>query len=223
MCFAPEADLIGGVIIGAIGIDVYRHLGDRRDHKVLASLPLMLATHQIVEAFVWWGLQGHVNAGLGTAAMWIYLVFAFVVLPVYVPIGVWALELPGRRRTTIVPFVALGAIVSTVLAGFMLRGPVTAHLADYHVVYGTGLQADLLITTAYVVAICGSLVLSGYRHLAIFGVANFMAVVILANITLDGFASLWCAWAAVSSAALAAHLRYGGPRGSTPHAAVAHG
>jgi hypothetical protein len=223
MCLSPQADLIGGVIIGAIGIDVYRHVGARPNHKALAALPLMLAAHQITEAFVWWGLQGHVSADLGRTAMWIYLLFAFVVLPTYVPFAVWVTEPPGRRRSFIVPFVALGAIVSMVLGAFMLRGPVRAHLGNYHLVYSTGLSASALVVSAYVAAVCGSLVLSGYRNVAIFGVANSVAVIVLANITLTGFASLWCGWAAITSGALAAHLRWGGPSRSVPRPLIALG
>ena len=218
MCFSPQADLVGGIVLSGIGLDVARHVHGRRDHLALAALPLLLAAHQLDEAFVWWGLQGHVSADVGRVATWIYLLFAFVVLPVYVPAAVWALEPPGLRRMTIAPFIALGAVVSCVLLVSMLRGPVTATLAHYHLSYGTGVHAGLAVVIAYVVATCGSLVFSGYRQIAIFGVVNLLAVALLARLTIDGFASLWCAWAAISSAAVAAQLRFGGPHRSVANA-----
>jgi hypothetical protein len=218
MCFSPEADLIGGVIIGAIGIDTLRHVKGRRDHTALALLPVLLGTHQFVEAFVWWGLRGDINADLGKVATWIYLLFAFVVLPTYVPLGVWAIEPPGKRRNAVFGFVVLGAAVSITLFGFMLRGPVIATLHHHHLGYHTGLAATGLIVSAYVLAVCGALMLSGYRNVAIFGLVNFVAVVVLANLTIEGFASLWCAWAAITAGALAAHLRWSGPIRSIPRA-----
>ena len=57
-----------------------------------------------------------------------------------------------------------------------------------------------LVVALYVVTICGALLFSGYRHIAIFGVANLAAVVVLARLTLDGFTSLWCAYAAIAAA-----------------------
>jgi hypothetical protein len=36
--------------------------------------------------------------------------------------------------------------------------------------------------------------------------------VTIANLTIDGFASVWCAWAAVISAAIALQMRFGRPR-----------
>ena len=62
---------------------------------------------------------------------------------------------------------------------------------------------------AYVIATCGSLLLSSYRDIAIFGIVNLVAVAALAKLTIDGFASLWCGWAAITSGALAIHMRYG--------------
>jgi hypothetical protein len=210
VCFSVQADLVGAVVVGAIGVDVVRHARARRDHLALAFLPLLLAAHQLDEAFVWWGLQGHIAPEFGRVATWIYLLFAFVVLPTYVPIAVFAIEPGGRRRMMMVPFIAVGAVVSAVAMAGLLRGPVTAELGHYHLIYTTGLSAGTLVVIAYVVATCGSLLFSGYRHVAIFGVVNLIAVAILAEITIDGFASLWCAWAALTSGAIAAHLRFVG-------------
>ncbi|HZQ57196.1 MAG TPA: DUF6629 family protein [Acidimicrobiales bacterium] len=220
MCFSAQADLLGGIVVGAIGVDVVRHVDRRHDQAMVAALPLLFAAHQLVEAFVWWGLQGHVAASVGRAAMWMYLLFAFVVLPVYVPTAVCVLEPRGRRRAAMIAFIGLGALVSGMLLDAMVRGPVTATLAHYHVRYGVGLHSGTLIVVAYVVATCGSLVFSGYRDIAIFGVVNLVAVALLARLEVDGFASLWCGWAAVTSGAIALHIRLGRAHPSLSHAAT---
>jgi len=211
MCFSADADLVGGAVLTVIGVDALRHVGRRGDHVALAALPLVLALHQVDEAFVWWGLQGQVAAGVGRAAMWVYLVVAFVVLPVYVPLAVLALEPAGRRRATMQGFLGLGVAVSTVLLVAMVRGPVTVSLGDRHLVYGIGLPAVVWVVGLYIVATCGPLVLSGYRWLARFGAVNLVAVAVLAHLAITGFPSLWCGWAAVSAGVIALHLRYAGP------------
>ena len=217
MCFSAQADLVGGIVIGAIGIDVARHVHRRHDHLALASLPLLFAAHQLDEAFVWWGLQGRVSWAVGRLALWIYLLFAFVVLPTFVPLAILALEPSGRRKWIIAPFVALGGVVSAVLLAGVLRGPISARLAHYHIAYSSRMSDGLLIVGLYIVATCGPLLLSGYRHVVIFGVVNLIAVAVLARITIDGFASLWCAWAAVTSGAIAAHLRLAKPHRALPY------
>lgn len=211
MCFSAQADLVGGVVLGAIGVDTLRHVGQRREYLPLAALPLMFAGHQLVEAFVWWGLQGHLSDTVANTATWLYLLFAFVLLPVYVPVAVLVAEPRGPRRTLIRWSIVVGGIVSALLLAAMASGTVTASLDDWQVRYGTGIDAAVPIVGAYIVATCGSLLLSTNRILVRFGLVNLVAVVVIAIFVVEGFASLWCAWAAVASGAVALHLRRTGP------------
>ncbi|MDO8363110.1 MAG: hypothetical protein Q7V88_09445 [Actinomycetota bacterium] len=205
MCFSAEADLVGGAVIVAIGVDALRHIRSPQQRPI-AALPLMFGLHQLVEAFVWWGLQGKVPAGLGRAAMWVYLVFAFLVLPLYVPLAVRRLELSTARRLAMLPFAVLGLAVTVFLAVAMASGPVTVELAGRHLAYGIGLQYSFLVVGLYVVATCGALMISSVRSVAAFGVLNLVVVAALAWFQGDGLASMWCAWAAVTSAAIVVHL-----------------
>ena len=217
MCFSATADIVGGIVITAIGVDVLRHVNGRRDHLALAALPVLLGLHQIDEAFVWWGLQGHVDATLGHVATWIYLTFAFVVLPVYLPVAVWLIEPKGHRRNAMAAFAALGGTVSALLLAGMVRGPTTVALSTYNLNYATNLHAGGVIVAAYVLATCGSLVFSGFRNIALFGIVNLIAVAVLAALIIDGFASLWCGWAAICSGAFALHLRSATPQSPDVH------
>ena len=98
MCFSAQADLIAGVVVSAAGVDALRHVRTAREVPI-ASLPLLLGGHLLIETFVWWGLEGRVSTELGNAAMWIYLAIALVILPALVPLGIMAIEEnPQRRR-----------------------------------------------------------------------------------------------------------------------------
>jgi len=211
VCFSPQADLVGGLVICAIGIDAARHVRRRRDFLLVACIPLLLGVHQLVEALVWWWLRGDVPDGIGRVALWAYLLIAFTVLPVFVPAAVIALEPTRRRRRLMVPFIVIGSVVAVVLLVAMIGGPVGVKLAPYHLSYSIRLSDGLLVIACYVVAVCGSLLVSGYRNVAIFGIVNLLAVVIIARLTISGFASVWCGWAALSSAAVALHCRFAKP------------
>jgi hypothetical protein len=208
MCFAPEGDLIGGVVVTAIGVDALLHLRGRREYRLVAALPIALGLHQIDETFVWWHLQGHVNADVGAVAVWLYLLFAFVALPIVIPAVVLVIEPRGARRWTIVPFLALGGVASSLLLTAMLQRTPSAQLGDYHIAYSIGLHHGMLVIGLYIVATCGSLLASRVRNIVWFGAANLVAVVILARLSADGFASLWCFYAALASSAIALHLRF---------------
>ncbi len=209
MCFSPQADLIGGTVVAVLGVDALRHVQFRRDIPI-ASLPLILGAHQLVETFVWLGLQGHVSHMLGDAAKWVYLAVAFVLLPILVPVAVVSIEQDRGRKRLMIPFAVLGAVVSVTLALAMADGPVTAKLSGLHIAYGIGLRYGWLIVGLYVVATCGSLLMSSHQEIVIFGIVNLCVVVLLAWFQKNGFASLWCGWAALASVAIAMHLRYEG-------------
>jgi hypothetical protein len=212
VCFSPQADIVGGLVICAIGVDAVRHVHQRSEFIVLAWIPLLLGAHQLIEALVWLWLQGHVPRGIGHGALWAYLLIAFVVLPVLVPLAVIALEPTKRRKWGMAPFAALGAVVAAVLLTAMIRGPVGVRLEPYHLSYGIRLSDGFLVVAMYVVAVCGPLLVSGYRHVAIFGIVNLVAVIIIARLTISGFASVWCGWAAVTGGAITLHCRLAKPR-----------
>jgi hypothetical protein len=214
VCFSPQADLVGGLVITAIGVDAVRHVHQRRELVALAWIPLLLGAHQLIESLVWFSLQGHVPRGIGHVALWAYLLIAFVVLPVFIPLAVMAIEPTRQRKLIMSPFALIGAAVGAVLLTAMIRGPVGVKLEPYHLSYSIRLHDGFLIVALYVVAVCGPLLLSGFRHVAIFGIVNLAAVIIIARLTISGFASVWCGWAALSSAAIALHVRFAKPH---PH------
>jgi hypothetical protein len=209
MCFSPQADLVGGVAISAIGVAAVHNAQKRHGHVALATLPLLLGAHQIIEAFVWFGLQGHEPHEVERVALWAYLLIAFVVLPVFVPLAVVINEPSRRRQFIMAPLVALGLAVSSILFAAMLHGPVYVELRPYHLAYSIDLNHGALIIVLYVTAICGTLLLSTRRRVVIFGIINLVAVGVIAWLTVDGFASVWCGWAAITSGAIALHVRVG--------------
>jgi hypothetical protein len=207
MCFAPEADAVAGVVIVAVGVDALRHVGSPKQ-LALAALPLLFGLHQLTEAFVWWGLQGHVSQSVERIALWMWLLFAFVVLPLLLPIAVDLVERSGARRRLIGAFAALGFVVAVALAIAIFRGPVDAQIQGRCIAYSVGaLGNGREWTVLYVIAACGALLASSHRDLAALGGVNLVVIPLLMWLTVDGFVSLWCFWAAIASIVIAFHLR----------------
>ncbi len=217
MCFSPEVDAVAGILVGGVGIDTLRHVRERREIP-LGVLPALFAAHQITEAFVWWGLEGKVGPGIGRSALWIYVVFALGVLPVLVPLAIRSIEpQPGRRRMMAL-LAGLGAAVSLVLMVTVVHGPLSAQTEPYHLSYHIGVRYGALVTVLYVVATCWPALLSSYRHIVVYGALNLAAVVLIGWLTVSGFISLWCVWAAVTSIAIDMHLRRAHRPGPVPSA-----
>lgn len=208
MCLSAEVDLVAGIVIGAAGIDALRH-ADNRKEVAIASLPVVLGAHQLIEAVAWWGLEGRVPATAGNVAVWIYLLFAFGVLPIFVPMAIALLEPDLARMRAMRHLTVIGGAVSLVLVSTMIRGPVEAAIGGRYIAYDIGLSYGGLVVAAYVVATCGALLLSSHQIIVRFGLFNVVAVAVLIWLNTTGFASLWCAWAAVASLGIAFGLRTG--------------
>ena len=44
MCFSPEGDLIGGLVVTAIGVDACLHLKGRPEYRLIAPFPILNST-----------------------------------------------------------------------------------------------------------------------------------------------------------------------------------
>ena len=178
MCFSADADVVAGLAVTTVGVDAVRQV-HRPGERALGMLPVLLGAHLLVEAVVWWAETGEVAAATGSLALWIYLAW----------LG-WA-----------------GLLLAAVYLVALVEGPVSVRVDGRHLEYQLGLDHGGLLAGIYVVVGCAPPMLSSHRGVAMFGVANLIAVVALTWIESAALASLWCAWAAVTSVAIAAPLR----------------
>jgi hypothetical protein len=203
VCISAEVDVVAGALVVAVGVDAWRHVRDPGD-RLLAAIPTVLGAHLLVEAFVWWGLDGTVPGDVGRLATWAYLLVAFVVLPVLVPLAIARAEPDNRSHRG---FLVLGILVAAVLLAQLVMGGVGAAAAAHHVAYDLEILHGGVTVGFYVVATCGPMLVSRRRWFQAFGAVNLGVVVALAWVTTSGLVSLWCGWAALTSVAVATHLR----------------
>lgn len=209
MCFSPEADIVAGVVVSGVGIDALRHVRRTKEYP-LASLPLLLGAHLLVETLVWWGEADRVPELVGQAAVWLYLAFALGVLPILVPVAILAMEPDERKRRWLVPFVAVGGGLAALLMAVVIAGPVSASIEGCCLAYDPGPGYTGVFGALYVVVTCIPLLASSHRDVVTFGAINLVAVILIAWLLASGLASLWCAWAAITSVLITRHLRRGG-------------
>lgn len=192
---------MAGAVIASVGVGVLAGARRGRD-RVLASLPLVLGVHQLVEALVWWDTQGRVSAGLGRAAVDVWAVIAFVVLPTLLPVGVWVAVRPvGGVRRRLSVCLGCGLVVSVVMLVRIVLFGVTASAHGHVLEYGLGVAsgAGYVLVGGYLVAALGAPLVSGDRLLRWFGVLASAGAVGCAAAWRLAFASTWCGFAAVLS------------------------
>jgi len=103
VCFSLEADLAAAAVLAPVGVLCVREARGARRLLPLAALPLLLSAHQAIEAVVWLGLDGHVDAGIQAVAVRAYLLIAAPLLPLLVPVALGAIMVSSPRLITGIP------------------------------------------------------------------------------------------------------------------------
>src|SRR5687768_18398485 len=96
MCFSATASFGAGIVLSTIGIATIKK-AQRREQLAFAAIPLLFAVQQFSEGFVWVGLQNS-NALMASAGTYVFLFFAQVLWPFWVPWSVMILEKKETRR-----------------------------------------------------------------------------------------------------------------------------
>ncbi len=205
MCFSVQADLTVGLALVPLAVASLREVRCPRELP-FAALPAVFAAHQLVEAFVWLGLDGRVGPGVQHAAALAYVLIALPLLQLLLQLSVLLLE-PQGARARVAPFLALGVVVSGYLLYAVLSAPVTVTEHTHALAYGTGLRNGDVWAVLYVVAVIGPPLLSGYRSIVAFGLLNLVGLVVVAITIAEAFASVWCVYAALASALVVVHMR----------------
>lgn len=206
MCFSPEADFSAGAVLVGVGVLTLSRVRKGRE-LIVGALPLLFGLHQLDEAFVWLGLQGHVSAGVEDVAKHVYILFAHVALPIIVPLGFLLIEPDRRRARWMWPLVALGLGMGGYLLQQVTAYPVGAREDAHCIDYSTHTPNDILIGGLYVLATCGPALLSSRPYLRWFGLISLIGAIGVAIIRVDDLTSLWCVYVAVVSVLILEHFR----------------
>lgn len=204
MCFSLESDLVVGAALLPVGVLSLREVRASRELP-FAALPLVFAAHQLVEALVWAGADGRVSPTVQHAAIVAYLAIALPLLPLLVPVAVTLLEPPESRRR-LLGFVALGAVVAAYFTIVLVTTPSSVTVHPYALEYATGVTNGWLWTALYVVSVIGPTLRSSYQSVVVFGFVNLLGLALVGLVYVQGFISLWCVQAAVTSLLVLVHM-----------------
>jgi uncharacterized protein DUF6629 len=205
MCFSAAANFTGSGVLGAIGAITLTKVKHRRE-LLFASLPVLFAVHQFTEGFVWLGLDGvlspQVTHDMGAA----FMLYAQGLLPFLIPLGVMLFEPDMKSRRRMIPFLVIGTLTALYILWALMAYPTQIYVKANSIVYINAGTNNIFVAILYVVATCGSLLLSKIKDMVIFGIANLVILVVVMELKRYAFTSLWCAYAAVASVIILAYF-----------------
>ncbi|CAB4343595.1 MAG: hypothetical protein F2839_06440 [Actinobacteria bacterium] len=197
MCLSPEADIVAALAIGIVAVDTLRRNANP-DARALAAIPAIFAGHSLLSALMWWNLRGHIPAEFGSIATNLYILVAFVLWPIYIPLALRQMETRTIRRNVLLASCCLGAIIGGLNLWFLATGRIVATEHPWYVGFVTP-ALPMYLGGLYGVATCLSMFVSSHNELKWWGLVNLVGISAIVVWARHGLPSVWCFWAAITS------------------------
>lgn len=203
MCFSAGASFGAGAVLSVIGVASIKK-AKAPGQIIFASIPLIFAVQQITEGFLWLALTYSNFAFLKQLTTCIFLFFAQVVWPIWVPYAILKIESKERRRTSEKILVGIGGIVSIYLAYCLVTFPVEAKVIGYHISYDQNYPAvfSRYCGFLYIVATIVPPFFSRIRRMWMLGTTILISYLITTFFYTDYIVSVWCFFASIISIAV---------------------
>lgn len=200
MCFSASASFGAGVILSTIGVITIRKAKNPRQIG-FASIPLIFAVQQISEGFLWLALTDPIYSPLRHGMTFVFLFFAQVVWPIWVPVSLLVLTEKEDRNAIQKVLVLIGAIVSVYLGYCLLSYPVEAKDIGKHIMYQQDYPAALgrFGGLLYVMATVLPPLFSPIKRMWMLSLAIFISYIITTIFYEDYIVSVWCFFASIIS------------------------
>jgi hypothetical protein len=198
MCFSATANFVGSGVLGALGVVTLTKVKHRRE-VLFASIPALFAVHQFTEGFVWLGLDGILSPAVTHNIGVAYVLYAQGLLPFLLPLSVLLFESDAPSRRRMLPFAIIGGLTTLYMLWGLAAQPLRVYVEQNSIVYVNDATNHTTLAALYIISTCGSLFFSKVKPMVLFGVANFVILLVVMAVRRYAFTSVWCAYAAVAS------------------------
>ena len=200
MCFSAGASFSASAVIALIGVIAMTE-AKTKSYRYLAVIPLLFASQQAIEGFLW------LNLASGGYVVWkhilthSFLLFAWVVWPIYIPIAMHKLETRNKFRKIQNIFLGIGIVVSAGLVYVMIFHHVIASSNDYHIDYTFDYHPGYTWVTnsLYLLPTVGSLIISNVKRMWVMGLFNLLSYIYTKIFFFGYVLSVWCFFGALLS------------------------
>ena len=202
MCFSATASFASAGLMAGIGVVSVVH-NKSHSHRMFAVVPLLFAIQQASEGIVWETINRPAHARVFAMAVSVFLGFALVVWPTWLPMSLLRMETNATRRRIIRGLVWVGVAVSTFGASVLVFWSPAAQIDEHSIRYdyphigNHAVQVGyflLYLVPAVVPTFLSSLIMARW-----IGGVLLVSLITTIIIKLDTLTSVWCFFATTLS------------------------
>ena len=164
----------------------------------MASISLIFSLQQFTEGVIWLSLdQGPGSPWVLQPCIYLYLVFATVIWPTFLPYIFWRVENDSRKRSYIFYVLGIGFLITIYNLLMLVMKDHSISIVNHSIQYSV--DNSLWHQVAYALAAIPAFFISSLRHawwVGVLGVVSFVLTQIFSAMT---FTSMWCFFSALMS------------------------
>jgi len=200
MCFSASASFGASAVLGVVGVATLTKV-QTPSQAPFAAIPLLFGLQQASEGILWTMLGDNAYVSYQHIPAFIFLLFAQVVWPVWVPLSIMLVERREKQRRILKALTAIGAVISCYLAYCLIVYDVHAEIAGYHIHYFLNfpLATAWFSGIAYFIPTAVPPFVSSERRMRLLGVTILVSYVFTTVFYREYLLSIWCFFAAILS------------------------
>ena len=200
MCFSATASFGASTVLLTIGtLSIIK--SENIPQRFLATIPLIFSVQQFAEGLVWISLTNRNYYYLHDVFMYVFLVFAEVVWPIFFPLSIVLLEKDPKRRKVLLGCLVIGTLTGVYLFFCLIFYKADAFIVNYHIRYDQNFpMADIKWGgLMYFIATILSTYVSSVKSMKIFGSVMLLSYIVTRVFYGYYFISVWCFFGAILS------------------------
>jgi len=200
MCFSAGASFGAATVLTVVGVITLKKVTNYRQFP-FASIPLMFAIQQFAEGFVWLSLSNVNYLAFGPPSSHIFLFFAQVAWPIWVPFSIFLLEKNAFRKKILLAVTGIGILVGSYLSYCLFVYPIKAEINSFHIDYSLNFPMSLAWIGGlfYLISTIFPAFISSVKRMQLLGILIATSYVFTRIFYAGYLISVWCFFAAIIS------------------------
>jgi hypothetical protein len=200
MCFSATASFGAGALLTVIGIASLKKTKHRSQY-LFAGIPLIFGVQQFAEGVLWVSIPAANATRLQEVSTYLFLFFAQVVWPIWVPVSIERLEQKGKSRPIQKLWIVAGWLVGLYLGFCLVMFHVEANIKGHHIAY---FQDYPIILKKYVIILYAMAIIvppffSHIKKMWLLGVTILISYLITILFYDQYMLSVWCFFSSIIS------------------------
>jgi len=168
----------------------------------MVLIPLLFGIQQLIEGIQWLIIT---PSTLSIILTYLFLLFAYVLWPAYMPLAVRCIEKDKGRKRILTYFSILGIGVSAFLLFHLFINIPTASIVNGNISYTLKIQRIPFGFMLYTIAAAGCCLISSYKFIRIYGVTLILAFSSSIYLYFHAWPSTWCFFSAILATIITYH------------------